>query len=98
MEGNRKLVRHFAIERSRALVDAKKAAIMRTKGRLTCEVCNFDFSKMYGPLGDGYCEVHHRQPLGLLPESKRNKAFGACDCLLKLPSHAAQIRLRDDDR
>lgn len=32
-------------------------------GRLFCECCGFDFSKIYGEWGDGYIEVHHRNPV-----------------------------------
>jgi len=28
-----------------------------------CNVCGFDFGKVYGPLGQGYIEVHHRVPV-----------------------------------
>jgi 5-methylcytosine-specific restriction protein A len=28
-----------------------------------CQCCGFDFQKFYGPLGDGYIEVHHRTPV-----------------------------------
>lgn len=28
-----------------------------------CQACGFDFGHFYGPLGDGYIEVHHRTPL-----------------------------------
>jgi 5-methylcytosine-specific restriction enzyme A len=30
---------------------------------LQCQCCGFDFEKFYGPLGDGYIEVHHRTPV-----------------------------------
>ncbi|MBM7169059.1 HNH endonuclease [Streptomyces sp. G44] len=36
----------------------------RQGGRpLRCEVCAFDFARAYGPLGEGYIEVHHVTPL-----------------------------------
>ncbi|WP_369216375.1 HNH endonuclease [Streptomyces flavofungini] len=36
----------------------------RQGGRpLRCEVCDFDFAQAYGPLGEGYIEVHHITPL-----------------------------------
>ena len=28
-----------------------------------CEVCGFDFEKVYGKLGAGYIEVHHKKPV-----------------------------------
>lgn len=30
---------------------------------LKCEVCGFDFEKVYGQLGAGYIEVHHKKPV-----------------------------------
>ncbi|WP_181802628.1 HNH endonuclease [Streptomyces shenzhenensis] len=37
---------------------------MRNGGRaLRCEVCDFDFGRTYGDLGQGYIEVHHVTPL-----------------------------------
>lgn len=62
-EGATRLVSHLRRERNRALVDAKKTATLKAKGRLCCEVCSFDFSATYGALGEGFCEVHHLVPL-----------------------------------
>ena len=42
---------------------AKKQQVLRTTGCLTCEVCGFDFERIYGRLGRGFCEVHHKVPL-----------------------------------
>lgn len=33
-----------------------------------CQVCGFDFEKVYGDLGNGYIEVHHKVPLYSLDE------------------------------
>ena len=35
------------------------------EGRLPCEVpgCAFDFLAVYGEIGTGYAQVHHRRPL-----------------------------------
>ncbi len=62
-EGERRLVSHLKRERNRAVVEAKKAAVLNSKGNLSCEVCGFDFSSFYGSLGVGFCEVHHLNPL-----------------------------------
>ena len=63
LEGNPRLVAHLRRERSTSLAKAKRAAILRTTGRLCCEICDFDFGAKYGTLGEGYCEVHHLQAL-----------------------------------
>jgi 5-methylcytosine-specific restriction protein A len=62
-EGRRRLVLHLRIERNRQLIETKKENVRRTLGTLACEVCQFDFEKIYGLLGEGFCEVHHRRPL-----------------------------------
>lgn len=62
-EGNPRLVSHLRRERNSAIVKTKKKAVLKTTGKLCCEVCGFDFKEFYGELGDGFCEVHHLQPL-----------------------------------
>lgn len=68
-EGARRLVSHLKRERNRALVEAKKSAVLKSHGNLSCEVCGFDFSITYGHLGEGFCEVHHLIPLPASSES-----------------------------
>lgn len=68
-EGGLRLVSHLRRERKRAVVEAKKAAVLGATGRLSCEVCGFDFSAIYGSIGEGFCEVHHLSPLSAADES-----------------------------
>ena len=63
-EGARKWIAHFVRERNRTIVEEKKADAFRRNGMLACEVCTFDFAKHFGRLGEYFCEVHHRLPLG----------------------------------
>lgn len=63
LEGNARLVAHLRKERDSSIVATKKAAVLKTTGRLCCEVCGFDFKKIYGDLGNEFCEVHHINPL-----------------------------------
>ena len=63
LEGNPRLVAHLRRERNSAIIKAKKDATLRATGKLCCEACGFDFKKVYGEFGDGFCEVHHLQPL-----------------------------------
>jgi hypothetical protein len=62
-EGDRRLVRHYRLERDRQLVAAKKTAYCRQHGHLACEICGFDFGQVYGPIARDFCEVHHLKPL-----------------------------------
>ena len=66
-EGTRRLVSHLRLERDRRLVEIKKR---HAAGSLKCEVCGFDFEEKYGRVGRGFCEVHHRKPLGQSGESR----------------------------
>jgi len=62
-EGGRKLFVHYVIERDQRIANKKREAALVETGRLACEVCGFDFTERYGPLGNGFCEVHHRKML-----------------------------------
>lgn len=57
LEGRKKLVVHLRRERSRGLVETKKAAAES----LACEICGFDSNETYGV---PYCEAHHIKPIG----------------------------------
>ena len=60
-EGGRQEARHQRIERSSAL----RARALRHHGT-ECAVCGFSFEVAYGPLGDGFAEVHHLKSLASL--------------------------------
>jgi 5-methylcytosine-specific restriction enzyme A len=57
---------HLVRERSRKLVEAKKAACLKATGALRCEACDFHFGAAYGERGEGFIEVHHALPIHLL--------------------------------
>lgn len=63
IEGNPRLVAHLRRERNAAIVKQKKSTVLKATGKLCCEICGFDFKKIYGDIGDGFCEVHHIHPL-----------------------------------
>lgn len=62
-EGRKKLLIHIRRERNPKIVKQKKEQVLNKTGKLSCEVCNFDFVSVYGELGNGFCEVHHKNPL-----------------------------------
>ena len=65
-EGEEYYVQHKKYERdSNVPKDAKKQRL-REKGVLACDVCEFDFSKIYGEHGIGYIEAHHTIPVSLM--------------------------------
>ena len=55
--------RHLARERNPKLRRRKIEEFLKTHDRLACEVCGFDFGKVYGDRGEGYIECHHAVPL-----------------------------------
>jgi len=62
-EGKILTAMHHRRERNGKLVDKAKSERMAETGRLCCEGCGFDFSKVYGLRGVGFIEAHHRVPL-----------------------------------
>ena len=57
-EGTKKTVYTTKYER-----DPKVRRIFLKGKKLKCEVCGFDFEAVYGALGRGYIEVHHKKPV-----------------------------------
>lgn len=72
-EGTLILRLHKARERDRDLPNKKRQSVLSAKGKLQCEVCDFDFSDRYGDLGHGYIEVHHCKPLASMVPGERTK-------------------------
>jgi 5-methylcytosine-specific restriction protein A len=60
-----RLLTRWAISRERnPKLRRKKIEQVRKQGLpIQCEVCDFHFGRAYGPLGEGYIEVHHTLPL-----------------------------------
>lgn len=54
---------HRSRERNKAAGERKKEQVLARFGRLSCEVCGFDFEETYGELGIGFAECHHTLPL-----------------------------------
>ncbi len=72
-EGREVLRLHRRKERNRRAVSGKKQSVLVATGNLKCEVCDFDFQLVYGDLGSGFAECHHRIPLAELTEEYRIK-------------------------
>lgn len=71
VEGRKKLRQHLIAERNSTLVRHKKAAVLDETGHLVCEVCRFDFAKMYGSLGYNFAEAHHTIPIAGFKRARR---------------------------
>ena len=63
---------HRYYERNHSIVKKKKESVLIDTGQLACEVCSFDFSKVYGELGYGFIECHHVTPLSDLTPLDRS--------------------------
>src|SRR5712691_6348321 len=64
LEGTWQLRLHHRRERSRKLIEQKKAHFQRAHGQLRCEVCRLSFAEVYPSfLGADFIEVHHIVPL-----------------------------------
>lgn len=57
---------HKFYERDGSINQRKKDIILKKYGCLKCEACGFDFKEIYGQIGTGYIECHHRKPLSEL--------------------------------
>lgn len=59
---------HLSRERNPTLVKKKKEQALRNHGKLECELCSFNYEKVYGEVGLGFMECHHKKPLYTLVE------------------------------
>ena len=41
----------------------------KSKNKIKCEVCGFDFESTYGALGKDYIELHHIKPVSVYEEN-----------------------------
>ena len=64
---------HQVRERNATLVRKKKQKVLKEKGCLECEVCDFDFLKFYGPIGEGFIECHHTVPVSDLDGKSKTR-------------------------
>lgn len=65
--------KHTARERSSVIIKLAKDAYKKLNKRLYCEVCNFDFEKIYGERGLDYIEAHHNIPVSEMQPSQKTK-------------------------
>ncbi|MBK3643279.1 HNH endonuclease [Streptomyces sp. MBT33] len=80
IEGRLLVRRALARERDPKLRAAKINQMLRRGLALRCEVCDFDFARIYGDLGEGYIEVHHVTPLYVSGSRETRLDDLACVC------------------
>ncbi|WP_230374455.1 HNH endonuclease, partial [Vibrio cholerae] len=64
---------HKYRERNPELKSKAKAKYLDKNGNLSCMVCEFDFSKVYGDRGAGYIEAHHTIPVSEMKPGEKTK-------------------------
>ncbi|RWS40118.1 restriction endonuclease [Bacillus mycoides] len=73
-EGRQILRTHLSYERNSKVIRlAKERFKQQHDGKLFCEICGFDFHKVYGELGKDYIEGHHTIPISQLKEGEKTK-------------------------
>lgn len=65
---------HRRFERDGEFSRRVKQARLKALGKLACEVCRFDFARVYGVWGLGYIEAHHRVPVHKLDGKSSTRA------------------------
>lgn len=68
-EGRTRYLLHKKKERNPMVTKKAKENFLRRHGRYFCEICEFDFHKTYGAIGEDYIEAHHTKPVSSLSEN-----------------------------
>lgn len=72
-EGKLALKQHLQRERNPKLIRDAKKLFIEKNGRLFCEVCGFDFEKIYGELGKNFIEAHHTKPVSQMTGGEKTR-------------------------
>ena len=70
-EGREKLRQHIVRERNHCVITKAKEKYLETHSSLSCEICGFDFSSVYGDIGQGFIEGHHIKPVSQLQPNEK---------------------------
>ena len=72
-EGKLLLKKHLSRERNTKLISEAKKSFLQKHDNLFCEVCGFDFEKVYGVLGENFIEAHHIKPVSEMNDGEKTK-------------------------
>jgi ribosomal protein L44E len=73
-EGKIAFIKHKTYERNpKVIKKAKEKFAKEHNGRLFCEVCDIDFHKLYGEIGEGFIEGHHKRMVCQMKEGDTTK-------------------------
>lgn len=70
-EGDLRRREHYSRERNRRLVVGKIREALERHGRLECEVCDSDLTRIYGDWGNKAIECHHKTPLASATRARK---------------------------
>lgn len=73
VEGKKKLRTHICRERNYKVIKEAKKRYKQKHGKLICEICQFDFEKVYGEIGKDFIEGHHIVPVSELQDGDRTE-------------------------
>jgi 5-methylcytosine-specific restriction enzyme A len=72
-EGGIRAAIHKRYERDSAIVRKKKKDAFALHMALRCEVCDFDFARIYGELGNQFAECHHTKPVSKMTHGDKTR-------------------------
>lgn len=72
-EGRETIRKHIIRERNHQLISKAKNEYLKKNGVLKCEICGFDFEKVYGKIGYGFIEAHHLKPVSMMKEGEKTR-------------------------
>jgi len=72
-EGKLVLRQHLERERNSKVIKDAKKLFLKSKGKLFCEICGFDFEKSYGEIGKGIIEGHHNNPVSEMADGNKTR-------------------------
>lgn len=90
---------HMQRERNQKVVELAKKQAIDEEGKLVCDVCGFDFHKIYGDIGYGFIEAHHTIPVSELNEDNLTKvediALVCSNCHSMLHKKRPWLRIKE---
>ena len=99
IEGRGLLELHKTKERKPQIIRRKKQEVLDATCRLLCEACDFDFEAVYGELGEGFAECHHRLRLadldGETPTRLEDLAIVCSNCHRILHRSRPMMKVED---
>jgi hypothetical protein len=89
-EGDRRTISVNAYERD----PEARAACLRHYGTSVCQICGFDFARVYGSIGLDFIHVHHLRPVANLGQSGGAVVHPEADMLPVCPNCHAMLHTR----